>query len=135
MNSELDQLRSAVECAYEGRFDLESMPELLAKFRSALNRGIIRVAELSGSRWVVHEWLKKGILLHAKTASLIDISDGQGLRFDFDTLPQRRFELADRVRVCAGTVVRDGCYIGEGVSIMPGSTVNIGAWIGEQSAV
>ena len=30
-----------------------------------------------------------------------------------------------------GTAVRDGCFLGRGVTIMPPSYVNVGAWIGE----
>ena len=52
--------------------------------------------------------------------------------FDRDTFPLKQLTIESGLRIVpGGTSVRDGCYIGPGVTIMPPSYVNVGAWIGE----
>ena len=54
--------------------------------------------------------------------------------FDKDTLPLKKSEISDGVRVVpGGSAIRDGAYLAPGVICMPPMYVNIGAWIGEQS--
>jgi 2,3,4,5-tetrahydropyridine-2-carboxylate N-succinyltransferase len=56
--------------------------------------------------------------------------------FDKDTLPLKRPQLGDAVRlVPGGSAVRDGAYIAPGVICMPPMYVNIGAWVGEASLI
>ena len=107
---------------------------LLAEFRDCLNRGVIRVAEPDGDIWRLHEWVKKGILLHGPLGRLIDVSlTGRGQAFDLDTLPPRRFNVDDNVRVPPGAFVRDGSYLAPGVVCMPSAVVNLGAYVGAGS--
>ena len=43
----------------------------------------------------------------------------------------KRLDERARVRIVpGGTAVRDGCYLGPGVTIMPPAYVNVGAWVG-----
>jgi 2,3,4,5-tetrahydropyridine-2-carboxylate N-succinyltransferase len=52
--------------------------------------------------------------------------------FDKDTFPVKDLAADAGVRIVpGGTSVRDGCYIAPGVTIMPPSYVNVGAWVGE----
>jgi 2,3,4,5-tetrahydropyridine-2,6-dicarboxylate N-succinyltransferase len=105
----------------------ERTPEnlaLLAEFRAALNRGEMRVAEPAGEHWKTNIWVKKGILLHVALGSM---------RGDFEdeTFPRRELSSGDQVRIPAGnTCIRDGAYLGPGVTCMPGLFVDIGAYIG-----
>ena len=130
-------LLAHLQAQIEVRFDSDSPAnaddfELLRQFRESLNLGIVRAASLADGAWVVNPWVKKGILLHARWGRLCDVSPfEQRTHFDFDILPPRHFTPADRVRVpSGGTIVRDGCYLGPGVTCMPPSFVNLGCWIG-----
>jgi 2,3,4,5-tetrahydropyridine-2-carboxylate N-succinyltransferase len=52
--------------------------------------------------------------------------------FEKDTFPIKALGLHSGVRIVpGGSAVRDGCYVAPGVTIMPPSYVNVGAWIGE----
>ena len=107
---------------------------LLAEFRQLLNKGEIRVAEPKpeDDTWIIHLWVKKGILLHSALGKLTDATpDGSGRHFELDTLPQRKFSAEDNVRVPpGGSFIRDGAYLGPGVICMPPVFVNLGAYVG-----
>jgi len=110
----------------------------VAALRAALNRGAVRAASRDGSgRWSVHEWVKRGILLGFKLGRIADYSINESFRyFDKDTWPLRAFTDADGVRVVpGGTSVRDGCFVGRGVVIMPPAYVNVGAHVGEGTMI
>jgi 2,3,4,5-tetrahydropyridine-2-carboxylate N-succinyltransferase len=111
----------------------EDLRRLFDELKSGLNDGSIRAAAKEGDRWVVHPWVKKGILLGFRIGSLVPAAAGSAFTFfDKDTFPVKRFSLESGVRIVpGGTSVRDGCYLAPGVTIMPPSYVNVGAWIGE----
>jgi 2,3,4,5-tetrahydropyridine-2,6-dicarboxylate N-succinyltransferase len=98
-----------------------------------LDRGEARVAEPgSGGGVVVHEWLKKAILLLFKLRELETIELGP---FEYaDRLPLKRDFAAAAVRVVPGASARWGSYLAPGVVLMP-SYVNIGAYVGERTMV
>jgi len=102
-----------------------------------LERGEVRAAEPGPEGWRVNGWVKKGILLGFRVGRLVELSPAGPLGFvDKDTLPVRRFGLADGVRVVpGGSAVRAGAYLAPGVVVMPPSYVNVGAWVGEGSMV
>jgi 2,3,4,5-tetrahydropyridine-2-carboxylate N-succinyltransferase len=98
-----------------------------------LDTGRARVAETGpdGST-VVHEWLKKAILLVFRLQRMETIELGP---FEFaDKLPLKRDYAAAGVRVVPGGSARWGSYLGPGVVLMP-SYVNIGARVGAQTMV
>ncbi len=48
----------------------------------------------------------------------------------------KRFTPADGVRIVpGGSTIRDGCYIGKGVTCMPPMYVNTGAWVGDGTMI
>jgi 2,3,4,5-tetrahydropyridine-2,6-dicarboxylate N-succinyltransferase len=98
-----------------------------------LDRGEARVAEVApGGEVVVHEWLKKAILLLFKLRDLETLEVGP---FEYaDRLPLKRDFAAAGVRVVPGASARWGAYLAPGVVLMP-SYVNIGAYIGERTMV
>ena len=59
------------------------------EFKSALNRGEVRAAERnSGGEWLVHTWVKQGLLLGFRMGVLTDMSEGNSFKFfDKDTYP------------------------------------------------
>jgi 2,3,4,5-tetrahydropyridine-2-carboxylate N-succinyltransferase len=102
------------------------------ELKAGLNDGSIRAATREGDRWVVHRWVKQGILLGFRIGALARTLAASGFFFfDKDTLPLKDVALASGVRIVpGGTAVRDGCYVAPGVTIMPPAYLNIGAWVG-----
>ncbi|MCS6937039.1 MAG: 2,3,4,5-tetrahydropyridine-2,6-dicarboxylate N-succinyltransferase [Candidatus Bipolaricaulota bacterium] len=101
------------------------------EFKRRLTAGEIRAAEKVGEDWLVHSWVKQGILLGFRLGQLTDFSLNEQFRFfDKETYPLQRLSLERRVRVVpGGTAIRDGAYVAPGVVIMPPSYINVGAYI------
>jgi 2,3,4,5-tetrahydropyridine-2-carboxylate N-succinyltransferase len=114
------------------RHPREATLRLFDELKAGLNDGSIRAAEKEDGRWVVASWVKKGILLGFRVGELVRPVVSDFPFFDKDTFPVKRLTLDSGVRIVpGGTAVRDGCFLGRGVTIMPPSYVNVGAWIGE----
>ena len=119
----------------------EEARSTFAELRQALSDGTVRAAEPDASAptgWRVNTWVKQGILLGFRAGALIDVSADHGRWpfFDKDTLPLRRFAIADNVRVVpGGSTIRDGAYVAPGVICMPPMYINIGAYVGEGTLV
>jgi len=108
------------------------------EFKRALNRGEVRAASReAGGRWVVHQWVKRGILLGFRLGGIKDYSiDGNFRFFDKDTYPLKQLHETDGVRVVpGGSSVRDGAYLGQGVTIMPPAFINVGAFVDDGTMV
>jgi len=114
---------------------------LFADFKAALNAGRIRAAEPDASTptgWRVNGWVKKGILLGFRMGGVIDMSiAADKLPFlDKSTYPVKRFTPEDGVRIVpGGSSIRDGCYVGRGVTCMPPMYINVGAWVDDGTMV
>jgi 2,3,4,5-tetrahydropyridine-2,6-dicarboxylate N-succinyltransferase len=114
---------------------------LFARFKQALNEGLVRSAEPDASTrtgWRVNTWVKKGILLGLRMGAIVDMSpDPVRLpMFDKATWPVKRLTAADGVRlVPGGSSIRDGCFIGKGVICMPPMYINAGTWVGDGTVI
>jgi 2,3,4,5-tetrahydropyridine-2,6-dicarboxylate N-succinyltransferase len=119
----------------------ESDHELFQRFKNALNSGEIRAAEPDGtskSGWRVNAWVKKGILLGFRMGRVVEMcSEGaQQDFFDKSTFPLKNFSIDSGVRIVpGGSSVRDGCYVGRGVTCMPPMYINVGAYVGDGSMI
>ena len=136
-----------IEQAWEQRAQLgpDSAPQALRgaveQTIDRLDRGELRVAEKIDGQWVVHQWLKKAVLLSFRLQDnvLLGESDASGLRYfdkvepKFATYDEARFRAAG-VRVVPPAAVRRGAFIARNVVLMP-SFVNIGAYVGEGTMV
>lgn len=112
--------------------------EAFAQFKAALNGGEIRAASRNAEgNWTVHAWVKRGILLGFRLGGLVDYSIDENFRyFDKETYPTKRLGIGDGVRVVpGGSTVRDGAFLGQGVTIMPPAYINVGAWVGDGTMV
>jgi 2,3,4,5-tetrahydropyridine-2-carboxylate N-succinyltransferase len=123
--------------------------EAVAELLAALESGTVRAAEpddTSAGGWRVNPWVKSGILLGFRLPGLRDSRDGFFAARDraafgvVDLLdgPAARDARAQGapVRVVpGGTTVRSGAHLEPGVTLMPPSYVNVGAWIGRGSMV
>jgi 2,3,4,5-tetrahydropyridine-2,6-dicarboxylate N-succinyltransferase len=114
---------------------------LFYDFKLALNSGAIRAAEPDpGSRtgWKVNGWVKKGILLGFRLGAVVDMSIDPVRQpwLDKATYPVKRFAIDSGVRIVpGGSSIRDGCYVGKGVTCMPPMYINVGAYVGDGTMV
>jgi len=132
LESAIVQLAAAskIENAAEAR-------QTFLEFREQLTQGKIRAAEKIDGRWVVHAWVKQGILLGFRLGELAEMGSQACLSFvDKDTFPARRFGVGDRVRVVpGGSSVRLGAYVAPSVICMPPMFINAGAYVDEGTMV
>ncbi len=107
------------------------------EFKQALNAGQVRAASRESGTWRVHAWVKQGILLGFRMGVLQDYSiDGNFRYFDKHTFPLRRLAVDDGVRVVpGGSAIRDGVYLGAGVTCMPPMYVNVGAYVDDGTMI
>lgn len=134
---------AAIENLFDNKPDTycEQHFELFGRFRDALNAGLVRAAEpdpASPTGWRVNTWVKKGILLGFRIGGIVDMSVNSTRQpfFDKSTYPVRRFTAQDGVRIVpGGSSIRDGCYIGRGVTCMPPMYINAGAWVSDGTMV
>ncbi len=140
----MSELKSIIEQAFEQRADITpstvsaEIKQAVSTAISMLDNGSARVAEKIAGEWVVHQWLKKAVLLSFRINDN-EVMDGAENRF-FDKVPMKyaaytdaQFR-ADGVRVVPPAAVRRGSYIAKNVVLMP-SYVNIGAYVGEGTMV
>lgn len=135
-------MQALIESAFERRseWDASTAPmDVRAAVEQVLNQleaGSLRVAEPGPQGWVVHEWVKKAVLLYFRLQPTV-VGGGAGLSW-FDKVPLR-FADPDEfartgARVVPGAIVRRGACIGREAVLMP-SFVNIGAYVGAGTMV
>ncbi len=135
-------IAASLQSAIEELFDrppasyTDENRQLFYAFRDLLNKGQVRSAEpdaSSSSGWRVNGWVKKGILLGFRLGGIIEMG-GQFL--DKSTYQLRQIGLSDGVRVVpGGSSIRDGCYVGRGVTCMPPMYINVGAYVDDGTMV
>ena len=123
-----------------GRYTEENL-RLFQRFKDALNAGAIRAAEPDAARasgWRVNPWVKKGILLGFRMGAIVDMSIDASRQpfFDKSTYPVKKFSTESGVRIVpGGSSIRDGCYVGKGVTCMPPMYINAGAYVDDGTMV
>jgi 2,3,4,5-tetrahydropyridine-2-carboxylate N-succinyltransferase len=136
-------MQNAIEAAFQipAKELGEAEQRLFQKFKAGLNRGEYRAAEPDASAetgWRVNSWVKKGILLGFRLGQIVDMSvDAQRQPFlDKATYPVKAFTVDSGVRIVpGGSSIRDGCYVGRGVTCMPPMYINAGAWVDDGTMV
>src|SRR5581483_2914073 len=136
MRADIEQLFDEKPQSYrDGHFDL------FQRFKQALNSGDIRAAEPDSSTktgWRVNAWVKKGILLGFRMGAVVDMSVNPARQpwFDKATFPVQHLTVERGIRIVpGGSSIRDGCYIGKGVTCMPPMYINTGSWVGDGSMI
>ncbi len=113
--------------------------ELFTAFKAALNHGLARAAEpdaTSPTGWRVNAWVKKGILLGFRIGGVVDMSVGRLTFRDKDTYPTKHFDAQASLRIVpGGSSIRDGCYIGKGVTCMPPMFINAGSYVDDGTMI
>ena len=138
-------LETAVEAAWERRESLNAATkgadrEAVETALDLLDSGKARVAEPKDGQWVVHQWLKKAVLLSFRLNDMEAIPGAPGGASWWDKVPskfdgwgEKEFKAAG-FRAVPGAIVRRSAYIAPSVVLMP-SFVNLGAYVGEGSMV
>ena len=144
-------LEQEIEAAWDARADIGEttagpVREAVAEAIGGLDSGAFRVAEKRGEAWVVHQWLKKAVLLSFRLNPNrlmggdggMNLPAGAGPWWDkvsskFDGWTDAEFSKAG-FRAVPGCIVRRGAHIGKSVVLMP-SFVNIGAYVDDSTMV
>ncbi|HCP01031.1 MAG: 2,3,4,5-tetrahydropyridine-2,6-dicarboxylate N-succinyltransferase [Alphaproteobacteria bacterium] len=139
-------LQSAIDAAWNNRDALTPATtgadrEAVETALDQLDSGVARVAEKHGDNWIVHEWLKKAVLLSFRLNDMELIHNGPGTGTSWwDKVPSKfagwgtsEFEAAG-FRAVPSAVVRHSAFIASGAVLMP-SFVNLGAYVGSGTMV
>ncbi len=140
-----EDLQRTIDAAFERRGEIT--PETTGEIREAveealnlLDSGKARVAEKVNGEWIVHQWLKKAVLLSFRLNDMTLIPGGPGGAAWWDKVPSKfegwtaeDFRKAG-FRAVPGSIVRRSAYIAPGVVLMP-SFVNLGAYVDEGTMV
>ncbi|MGO9231633.1 MAG: 2,3,4,5-tetrahydropyridine-2,6-dicarboxylate N-succinyltransferase [Bryobacteraceae bacterium] len=136
MQAEIERLYDEKPAAYS-----DDHFRLFAEFKAALNAGRARAAEPdmdSPTGWRVNQWVKKGILLGFRMGGVIDksIDSSRQPYFDKSTYPVKCLSATSGVRIVpGGSSIRDGCYIGKGVTCMPPMYINAGSYVDDGTMI
>ena len=115
--------------------------DLFAEFRNLLDTGEIRAAQPDPAAphgWRVNAWVKRGILLGFRLGAPARYELGDGLLHfsDRSTFPPKTSPPGGGTRVVpGGSAVREGAYLGRGVTCMPPMYVNVGARVGDGTMI
>ena len=133
------QLQQTIEHAWEEReqigYDTRgSVRDAVEEALEMLDNGYVRIAEKTGSDWMVHQWLKKAVLLSFVLNDMRKIEGGPGDGCWWDKVPSKFSGWSDQqfrdaaFRAVPSAVVRYSAYVAPGVVLMP-SFVNVGAYV------
>lgn len=128
------ELQKRILDAWDNR-DLLKEPDTQAAIREVigqLDKGLLRIAEPINGDWVVHEWVKKAVVMYFPIQKMETIELGP---FEFhDKIPLKSNYAKQGVRVVPHAIARFGAFIEQGAILMP-SYVNIGAHVGSGTMV
>ena len=128
------ELKQIIEQAWEDRslLDHKDVKIAIKSIIDELDLGEKRVAEPVDGQWVVHDWIKKAVILYFPIQKMKVIEVGP---FEYHDKMKLKTDYEKKgVRVVPPAVARYGAYISQGVILMP-SYVNIGAYVDEGTMV
>ena len=134
-----ETLQTTIEAAWDKRDAVN--PSTGGETRAAveaaldlLDKGQVRVAEKRDGEWIVHQWLKKAVLLSFRLHGMTSIEGAPGGASWWDKVPSKFAGMtpesfrAAGFRAVPGAIVRRAAYVAPNVVLMP-SFVNLGAYI------
>ncbi len=127
-------MKELIEKAWDDRSLLSNaeVQQAVSAVIEQLDAGALRVAEKVNRQWLVHEWIKKAVILFFPINKMQTIEVGP---FEFhDKIPLKNKYAEKGVRVVPHGIARFGSYLAKGVILMP-SYVNIGAFVDENTMV
>lgn len=154
----MEDIRKIIEQNWEGKDNLflsaiqdDHKLQLIDALNTVLHnldQGNLRVCQKDNGAWIVHEWIKKAILLFFKMSksevfygwNKLDESDISQAGAWFDKVPLKthfwsvnEFEKAG-FRCVPGAVIRKSAFIAKNCVIMP-SFINVGAYVDEGTMI
>ncbi|WP_341503484.1 2,3,4,5-tetrahydropyridine-2,6-dicarboxylate N-succinyltransferase [Gallaecimonas sp. GXIMD4217] len=137
-------LQATIEAAFDNRQNLSpsqapaDVKAAVSQVIADLDSGKLRVAEKIAGEWVVHQWVKKAVLLSFRLHDNQVMHEANTRYYDkvplkFTDYSEARFR-EEGMRVVPPATVRQGAYIGRNVVLMP-SYVNLGAYVDEGTMV
>jgi len=141
----MSDLARTIDDAWENRDALNALTrgairEAVETALSDLDAGKRRVAEKHDGEWVVHQWLKKAVLLSFRLNAMKLIADGPGGAPWWDKVDSKFLGWGEKefttagFRAVPGCIVRRSAFIAKGAVLMP-SFVNVGAHVGENTMI
>ena len=124
----IEQQKLIIEQAWENRELLNDSKtqESIRYVIEELDKGRLRVSEPVEGKWIVHEWIKKAVILYFPIQKMETLEAGP---MEFHDKMKLKSNYADLgVRVVPHAVARYGAFLAKGVIMMP-SYVNIGAYV------
>ena len=124
----IEQQKLIIEQAWDNRELLNDSKtqESIRYVIEELDKGRLRVSEPIGGKWIVHEWVKKAVILYFPIQKMETLEAGP---MEFHDKMKLKSNYADLgVRVVPHAVARYGAFLAKGVIMMP-SYVNIGAYV------
>ena len=107
----------------------------------SLDQGKIRVSEKKGDNWIVHEWIKKAILLSFRVNEMETLSGPYSSWYDKAHLIKGKtagWNKEDHIkagfRMVPNSPVRKGSFVGKNAVLMP-CFINIGGYVDEGTTV
>ncbi|MGB3587263.1 MAG: 2,3,4,5-tetrahydropyridine-2,6-dicarboxylate N-succinyltransferase [Tunicatimonas sp.] len=128
------ELQKMIEAAWEDRSLLQDKDVKIAikSTIADLDMGKKRVAEPQNDEWIVHDWIKKAVILYFPLQKMKTLEVGP---FEFhDKMKLKTGYEKLGVRVVPHAIARYGAHLAKGVVMMP-SYVNIGAYVGSGTMV
>ena len=133
------ELEATINAAWDARETLNPQDEgdvrdAVSATLALLDSGKVRVAEKVGGNWIVHQWLKKAVLLSFVLTENQSIAGAPGGASWWDKVSPKfggwddsDFRTAG-FRSVPGSTVRYSAYVAPSVVLMP-SFVNVGAYV------
>jgi len=136
----MNKIQTIIEAGFEERQQLtpdtvsRDLYDAIEMVINELDQGRLRVAEKINEEWVVHQWIKKAVLLSFKINPNQMIDAGFTRFYDKVALKYTDYTMQtfqeEGVRVVPHAIARRGAYIAKNSILMP-SYVNIGAYVDE----
>ena len=145
MTQDYADLQATIDETWENKgsinTDTQGAPrEAVNEALNLLDNGTLRVASPSENGWVVHQWLKKAVLLSFALNGNKIISGGPGNANWYDKVDSKFSNWGDSEFAAAGfravpdSIVRHSAYVAPNAVLMP-CFINIGAYVGEGTMI
>jgi len=145
MTDKIAQLETTIDAAWGIREKINTLTEgdtreAVDETLNMLDKGLLRVASPFDDGWIVHQWIKKAVLLSFRLNPMQTISGGPGNSVWYDKVKSKfagwdksDFEQAG-FRAVPDAIVRHSAYIAPGAVLMP-CFLNIGSYVGKGTMI
>ncbi len=147
MSNNYERLQTIIEKTWDDKDSvaIEDQRSAVTQALNLLDSGKLRVASPSdkspdGKKWIVHQWLKKAVLLSFRLNSNKIISGGPGNANWYDKVDSKfagwdeeQFKKA-AFRAVPNSIVRHSAYVAPNAVLMP-CFLNVGAYVGSGTMI